>query len=117
MSPTIVFDEASSDFRLAVGSPGGPQIITFVAKTLVGVLDWDLDIQQAISLPNHVARGETLFVEEETALEKLIPGLDKLGHTTRTRNINSGLHGIARRPGGGLVGGADPRREGLALGD
>ncbi len=117
MSPTIVFDEASGDFRLAVGSPGGPQIITFVAKTLVGVLDWDLDIQQAISLPNHVARGETLFVEEETALEKLIPGLDKLGHTTRTRNINSGLHGIARRPGGGLVGGADPRREGLALGD
>jgi gamma-glutamyltranspeptidase/glutathione hydrolase len=116
MSPTIVLD-AQNDFRTAVGSPGGPNIIGYVAKTLIGVLDWDLNIQQAISLPNHISRGGPLYVEEGSAYVARVEGLAAMGHDARGRRLNSGLHGIARAADGGLQGGADPRREGLAIGD
>jgi len=116
MSPTIVLD-GQNNFRAAVGSPGGPNIIGYVAKTLIGVLDWGLDIQQAISLPNHISRGGPLYVEAGSSYEGQVDGLTALGHDARGRRLNSGLHGIARAADGSLQGGADPRREGLAIGD
>ena len=115
MAPTIVFD-ARDRLRLVVGSPGGHQIINFVAETLVGVIDWKLDIQQAVSLPSFGSRNRGTEIEKGTQLEALVPQLKARGHEVRVIDMPSGLHGIevtAR----GLTGGADPRREGVALGD
>ena len=115
MSPTIVTDR---DGRLvmAVGSPGGSSIIGYVIKTLIGTLDWSLSMQKAIALPNHVNKNGRTELEQGTTLEKLKPGLARLGHDVRIRRKTSGLHGIIIRPNG-LEGGADPRREGVAIGD
>jgi gamma-glutamyltranspeptidase/glutathione hydrolase len=116
MSPTIVLDR-DNQFRLAVGSPGGSNIIGYVTKALIGALDWNLDVQQAISLPNHISRGGPLYLEAGTVYEQLIEPLASLGHDARSRRLNSGLHGISRGADGKLYGGADPRREGIALGN
>jgi gamma-glutamyltranspeptidase/glutathione hydrolase len=115
MSPTLVF---GADGRpvLALGSPGGSRIIGYVLQTLVAVLDWGLDIQAAVELPHAVNRNGPTDLEEGTALTALKPALEALGHEVRLRKLTSGLHGIALTPGG-LEGGADPRREGVALGD
>jgi gamma-glutamyltranspeptidase/glutathione hydrolase len=114
-SPTLVFD-GSGRLALALGSPGGPRIMAYVVKTLIGVLDWGLDIQAAISLPNHAVRRGRIDLERGTALEATAPKLRKLGHRVRVRSLTSGIQGIARKDGV-LMGGADPRREGIALGD
>lgn len=118
MSPTIAFDR-DGQFELAVGSPGGNAIIGFVAKTLIGVLDWGLDIQAAIELPNFIAAGEPLTLEEGAPAD-LAPALRALGHIVTTRRIASGLHGVMAVGEGSdrhLQGGADPRREGVAIGE
>ena len=112
MSPTIVFD-AQGEFVMATGSPGGNSIIAYTAKTLVGVLDWGLTPQQAIDLPNLVARGEQVRIEKERASSALIQGLRDYGYTVHeSAGENSGLSVVVRRNNGTLVGGADPRREG-----
>ncbi|MEE8188363.1 MAG: gamma-glutamyltransferase [Kiloniellales bacterium] len=115
MSPTLVF---GADGRpvLALGSPGGSRIIGYVLQTLVAVLDWGLDIQAAVELPHAVNRNGPTDLEEGTALTALKPALEALGHEVRLRKLTSGLHGIAITAHG-LEGGADPRREGVALGD
>jgi len=115
MAPTLVFD-AGGRLVLAVGSPGGHSIINYVAKVLIGVLDWGLDVQDAISLPNFGSRNGPTDLERGTPLEELAPALRKMGHDVRMRAETSGLHGIQRAPGG-WVGGADPRREGEAVGE
>jgi gamma-glutamyltranspeptidase/glutathione hydrolase len=115
MSPMLVLDERGR-LALAVGSPGGSRIIGYVAKALIGALDWNLDIQAAISLPNAVNRNGATDLEADTALAGLAPRLEAMGHEVRVRPLTSGLHGIALAPDG-LTGGADPRREGVALGD
>ncbi len=115
MSPTLVLDEQGR-LVLAVGSPGGSRIIGYVVKALVAALDWGLDMQAAISLPNAVNRNGPTDLEEGTAVADLKPRLEALGHEVRLRPMTSGLHGIAVTPRG-LEGGADPRREGVALGD
>ncbi|MDH3241854.1 MAG: gamma-glutamyltransferase [Alphaproteobacteria bacterium] len=114
-SPTFVF---APDGRLAfaLGSPGGNRIIAFVVKTVIGVIDWKLDIQAAINLPNHTVRRRQIELEKGTALEAIAPKLRALGHKVRIRRLTSGIQGIARKDGL-LIGGADTRREGLALGD
>ena len=121
MAPTLVFDKASGQFVATVGSPGGSQIIGYVAKTLVGVMDWNLDIQQAISLPNFGSRNGPTEVEKGQVGSALIDGLKARGHDVREIDMGSGLQAIvrARLPNGamGWAGGADPRREGVALGD
>jgi gamma-glutamyltranspeptidase/glutathione hydrolase len=101
---------------MTLGSPGGSSIIGYVTKTLIAVLDWNLPLQDAMALPHHVNKNALTELEKGTLLEKIAPALEKLGHGVRIRPKTSGLHGIRVLPGG-LEGGADPRREGVAVGD
>ena len=113
MAPTIVLKDGKP--VLAVGSPGGSRIIGYVADAIVAHLDWGLDVQQAVSLPHAVNRFGTYDLEEGTAAVDLEGPLSDLGFEVGTRALTSGLHMIAI--GDDLQGGADPRREGIALGN
>lgn len=113
MAPTIVLTDGRPS--LLVGSPGGSQIIGYVVKTLVASLDWGMDIQQAIALPNMVNRFGTFELEAGTPAAGMAKDLEALGFKTEVKELNSGLHGIAIG-GDDLAGGADPRREGVSLG-
>jgi len=121
MAPTLVLDRVSGQLVATLGSAGGSQIIGYVAKTLVGLLDWSLDIQEAISLPNFGSRNGPTEVEQGRLNRSLVEGLKARGHEVREIPMTSGLQGIVRVPRadgrGGWAGGADPRREGVALGD
>jgi len=124
MSPTLVFerqaDGAAGRLVLATGSPGGSSIINYVMKVLVGTLDWNLDVQQAISLPNFGSRNGPTELEAGRVGADVIARLKARGHEVREFEQNSGLQGIGRlRQGGRDVwfGGADPRREGIVRGD
>jgi len=138
MAPTLVFrrnaDGTRGEFLLAAGSPGGATIIQYVLKTLVGLLDWNMDAQQAVSMidfgGNNMATmvgGEHPHVDAGTPpggqagdADPLVRGLRQLGHKVNAAAQSSGLSAIVRVPaaaGGGLAGGADPRREGVVLGD
>ncbi|MCY7387875.1 MAG: gamma-glutamyltransferase [Burkholderiales bacterium] len=114
MSPTLVFD-ADKRLHMVIGSPGGPPIINYVAKALVATLDWGMDIQTAISMPNFGSRNGPTEIEKGTYYENLIGPLKSMGHEVRTIDLTSGLHGIMRTSTG-WQGGADPRREGIAKG-
>ncbi len=113
MAPTIVLKDGKP--VLAIGSPGGSRIIGYVAKSIIAWLDWGMDIQQAVALPHAVNRFGVFDLEAGTAAEDLAPALEQLGYEISVRDLNSGLHAIAL--GDGLSGGADPRREGIALGE
>jgi len=120
MSPTLVFDKGTHKLVLATGSPGGSAIINYVAKVLVGTLDWQLDVQQAISLPNIGSRNGPTELEAGRVAPAVVEQLKARGHQVREFELNSGLQGIQRRTAGGKeqwFGGADPRREGVVLGD
>ena len=120
MSPTIVFDKQSKKFVMAVGSPGGPLIINYVAKVLVGTMDWGLNMQQAISLPNFGSRNGPTELEAGRFPPAVAEALKAKGHQVRMFEQNSGLHGVQRISIHGQeywFGGADPRREGVAKGD
>ncbi|MCQ0971604.1 gamma-glutamyltransferase [Paracoccus sp. TK19116] len=114
MAPTIVMKDDKP--VLVIGSPGGSRIIGYVAKAVIGYLDWGLDVQQAIGLPNVVNRFGTMDVEEGTGAVEMVQALTDIGFEVSETELNSGLHGIAITPDG-LEGGADPRREGIALGE
>ena len=114
MAPTLVFDR-DGRLQLILGSPGGSVIINYVAKALIGVLDWKLDIQQAIDLPNFGSRNGPTEIERGSAYEALVAPLARRGHEVRVIEMESGLHGI-ERVGAGWRGGADSRREGIAKG-
>ncbi|MBX2847113.1 MAG: gamma-glutamyltransferase family protein [Acidiferrobacterales bacterium] len=113
MSPTIVLDE-NGEFVMATGSPGGNSIIAYTAKTLVGVLDWALTPQQAIDLPNMIARGDKVRIEQQRASDTLIAGLRSFGYEVdESGGENSGLSVVVRGSDGKLIGGVDSRREGV----
>jgi len=115
MSPTLVLD-SDGEFLFATGSPGGSSIIAYTAKSLIGVLDWGLTPQQAIDLPNVVARGDVVRVESARALPGLVDALRAYGlEVQESTGENSGLHSVLRLEDGSLVGGADPRREGVVV--
>lgn len=113
MSPSIVLDN-KGQFLMATGSPGGNNIIAYTAKTLIGVFDWGLSPQEAVDLPNLVARGETVRLEKDAAPDSLIKALRDFGlNVDASRGENSGLSVILRKPDGSLEGAADKRREGV----
>ncbi|MFZ8142476.1 gamma-glutamyltransferase [Alteromonas macleodii] len=114
MSPTMVFDK-EGNLEVVVGSPGGSRIVSYVAQTLIGVLDFGLDIQQAINLPKITNRNDYTALEKGTPIAELEEPLKALGHNVKVVDLNSGLHGIQFKSGK-LIGGADPRREGIAVG-
>lgn len=115
MSPTIVMKDGAP--YLLIGSPGGSRIINYVAKTIVAIVDWEMDPQDAIETGHFMHRnGQTLDLEKGTAAAGFADALEAKGHAVRVRNMNSGLHAILIKDGK-LIGAADPRREGVALGD
>ena len=115
MAPVLVLDQ---ERRLvaALGSPGGSRIIGYVAQTLVALLDGKLDPQAAVELPHLLNRNGPTEIEAGPTSAALKSALEALGHAVSVGTLESGLHAIARTPGG-WAGGADPRREGVALGD
>lgn len=117
MAPTMVFDVKGQELMHVVGSPGGARIINYVAQTLLGVLDWDMNMQQAIDQPHVTNLNNYTALEEGTEMADLARALKAMGHDVRVTGLNSGLHGITVLPDGQLIGGADPRREGVALGE
>jgi gamma-glutamyltranspeptidase/glutathione hydrolase len=115
MAPTFVFARDGT-LRLTVGSAGGPAIINYVAKTLVAFIDWKQGIQRAIAAPNMGSRNRDTEIERGSSLENAAGALRAMGHTVAPVDLFSGTQGIARTPHG-LAGGADPRREGVVLGN
>ncbi len=115
MSPTIVFDP-DGKFAIATGSPGGPAIIDFVAQSLIAMIDAHMSPAEAVALPHVLNLNSPTILEQGTALDALNAPLTAMGHTVVERSLESGLHIIERVPGG-YVGGADPRRDGAAIGD
>ena len=121
MAPTLVFNRESGEFLAAVGSPGGSQIVEYVSKTLVGLLDWELDPQRAINLPNFGSRNGPTELELGLFSPALIKALENQGHSVSQLEMTSGTQALVRvrdaKGQPGWAGGADPRREGEALGD
>ena len=113
MSPTIVLKDGLPN--LVIGSPGGSRIIGYVVQAIVAYIDWGMDVQAAVSKPHAVNRFGTFDLEKNTSLETMIEPLQALGYRVNLRALNSGLHAISIAKDG-LAGGADPRREGIALG-
>jgi gamma-glutamyltranspeptidase/glutathione hydrolase len=121
MAPTLIFDRQSGEFLATIGSPGGSQIIEYVAKSTIGLLDWNLDPQAAISLPNFGSRNGPTELEQGQFSPALIQTLKDKGHSVNEIDMTSGTQAIVRVKDAqgktSLAGGADPRREGAALGD
>ena len=115
MSPTLVFDKATGQLKMSGGSPGGGAIIHFTTKLLVGTLNWNLTVQEAIDLPNFSNLNGPSFLEENRFPQATIQGLKNKGHEVIELPMPSGLQAIEVTPSG-FFGGADPRREGKVMG-
>ncbi|WHA40125.1 gamma-glutamyltransferase [Agrobacterium larrymoorei] len=114
MAPTIVMKDGKP--LLAIGSPGGSQIIGYVAQALIAYIDWGMPVEQIVAQPHLINRFGTYDIEAGTDAEKFAEPLKALGYEVKPGEMNSGLHAI-EVTGQGLVGSADPRREGVAVGD
>lgn len=134
MAPHIVF-APDGELAFTTGSPGGNAILAYTAKSIVGIIDWDLSAQAAIELPNVIARNGAVRLEARDLPEEdtdevqragpaqefglsseIVEGIEAMGHdVVRSRGEISGLHIIRRLPDGTLEGGADPRREGIVI--
>lgn len=115
MAPTLVFD-AFGRLYAVVGSPGGSQIIGYVGKTLVALLDWKMDPQQAVDFGNFGSRNGPTELEKGTGAEAWKAALEAKGHEVRLLEMTSGTQAIVKTSEG-FLGGADGRREGVAIGD
>lgn len=116
MSPTLVFDARDGRLLMSLGAPGGPAIIHFTAKTLLGTLAWGLDVQRAIDAPNFGSLGGPVLLESGRFPPATVQALRSRGHAVVETELPSGLQAIQRRDSG-WFGGADPRREGVVMGD
>ena len=120
MAPTLVFDKATGQLVMSAGSPGGALIIHFTAKTLYGVLNWGMLPQQAIDLPNFGSLNGPTLLEENRFAAPTVEALRARGAEVRELAMTSGLQAITRGDIHGQpmwLGGADPRREGVVMGD
>jgi gamma-glutamyltranspeptidase/glutathione hydrolase len=120
MAPTLVFDKATGELLMSGGSPGGALIIHYTAKILYGVLNWGMLPQQAINLPNFASLNGPTVLEEKRFPAATVDALKARGHEVREVNMTSGLQAITRGQAHGKtlwMGGADPRREGIVMGD
>jgi gamma-glutamyltranspeptidase/glutathione hydrolase len=116
MSPVIVFAADGKTVVAAVGSPGGSAILAYNLKVLVGILDWRLSMQDAINLPNVVARGEQVRIEQARMEPAVWDGLTTMGYKLlASSGEESGLNGFLRGKDGSFGGGSDPRREGVFI--
>ncbi|MEQ1715770.1 MAG: gamma-glutamyltransferase [Hyphomicrobium sp.] len=115
MAPLIVFD-AGGNLEVVTGSPGGSRIILFMVKTLVALIDWNMAADEAAALANFGSEGGAFQIEAGTPAFWLDVSLKSMGHQVGHEVMTSGVHTIVKRSGR-LEGGADPRREGVALGD
>ncbi len=113
MSPTIVFD-ADGRAVLALGSAGGKRIIMHVTKTLIGVLDFGMPLDQAIALPNIYFGGNALLVEENTPLSAMAEAISGYGQTVKADDLGSKVNGV-QLVNGAWTAAADPRSEGTAI--
>lgn len=116
MSPTLVFAADSGQLLASVGSPGGAAIIHFTAKALLGMYGWGLDAQRAIDLPNFASYNGPTMLEAGRFPSSTVKALEVRGHEVRESEMTSGLQAI-QRTASGWFGGADPRREGLVMGE
>jgi len=116
MSPSLIFDAETGDFVASVGSPGGSAIIHYTAKAITGMLDWNLNAQEAINLPNFAAYNGPIAIEQGRFPQELIDSLEQMGHDITVQELTSGLQAIQKTENG-YFGGADPRREGVVMGD
>ena len=120
MAPTLVLDKATGQVLMSGGSPGGALIIHYTAKTLYGVLNWGLTPQKAIDLPNFGSLNGPSLLEEKRFPPATVQALRERGAEVREMNMTSGLQAITRGQAHGKtlwLGGADPRREGVVMGD
>lgn len=117
MSPTLVFDLESGELVASLGSPGGAAIIHYTARSLVAMRDWGLDAQQALDLPHAITLGGDVYLEEGRFSEETADALRERGHQVSERELTSGLQAIMKLGDGTLFGGADPRREGVVMGE
>ena len=115
MSPTLVFEKDTGKLKMTGGSPGGAVIIHYTGKLLIGTLQWGLNTQQAINLPNFSSINGPTILEEKRFPESTIKALQSKGHEVRETPLPSGLQAIEVTPTG-FFGGADPRREGVVMG-
>jgi gamma-glutamyltranspeptidase / glutathione hydrolase len=115
MDPTMVFGK-DGGLQYVLGSPGGPAIILFNLKAIIALLDWQLDAAEAAALVNFGSTEDTVLLEQGARWDPLAASLEAMGHKVQRLGLASGQHIIAVTPDG-LEGGADPRREGVALGD
>ena len=116
MAPTLVFDKATGQLVMTTGSQGGAAIIHYITKVVYGVLNWGLNVQEAINLPNFGWLNGPLLLEAKRFPPATLKALRARGHEVSEQNMNSGMQGIERTPNG-FFGGADPRREGVVMGD
>ena len=116
MAPTLVFDKTTNQIVMSGGSPGGALIIHYTAKLLYGTLNWGLNAQQAIDLPNFGSLNGPSLLEENRFSPATVEALKARGAEVREMNMTSGLQAIQKTEKG-FFGGADPRREGIVLGD
>ena len=115
MSPTLVFEKDTGQLKMTGGSPGGAVIIHYTGKLLIGTLQWGLNTQQAINLPNFGSLNGPTVLEEKRFPEQTLKALQARGHEVREMPLPSGLQAIEVTPKG-FFGGADPRREGVVMG-
>ena len=113
MAPTIVLKDGKP--IIIIGSPGGSNIISFVVNSIVALLEWDMDIQEAVSHPHLINKWGKFEIENSTYSSDLKESLNNMGYETKIRDYYSGLNGILIKDK--IMGGSDPRREGIALGN
>ena len=116
MAPTMVFDD-EGELKLILGSPGGSRIIGYVAKTLIGVIDWKMPLDEALAMPHYINRNYGLELEKDTDAEDYSGDMEDQGYEVRISPMTSGLNAILINKDGSLTGAADPRREGVPIGN